>query len=145
MWALADARREGFLDPAAFQRAMQLIALAQGGGEVSTAALAAAAGRGEPLPRPSMGGDEAGPTTSGAASPAQAAPPPHQHHPTRPPHPTTLPAATISSVVDGLAAIYFSRIKPLEDAYKFGAFFSASYVRGDFNAKPSVLLLGQYR
>jgi EH domain-containing protein 1 len=140
VWALADARREGFLDATSFQRAMHLIALAQAGQEVSADALAAAIGRGEPLPRPSMGGGGDGgadaATTSGA-SPARP-----QARPLKPPPP--LPPSSISSVVDGLASIYFSRIKPLEDAYKFGSFFSASYVRGDFNAKPSVLLLGQY-
>jgi hypothetical protein len=36
------------------------------------------------------------------------------------------------------------QIRPLEDAYKFGHFFSPLLSEGDFEAKPSVLLLGQY-
>ena len=37
-----------------------------------------------------------------------------------------------------------SQIRPLEEAYKFGAFFSSYLNESDFYAKPSVLLLGQY-
>lgn len=36
------------------------------------------------------------------------------------------------------------QIRPLEEAYKFGAFFSSLLNESDFSAKPSVLLLGQY-
>ncbi len=37
-----------------------------------------------------------------------------------------------------------AQIRPLEEAYKFGHFFSPLLTEGDFEAKPSVLLLGQY-
>ncbi|KDD73486.1 hypothetical protein H632_c2126p0 [Helicosporidium sp. ATCC 50920] len=36
------------------------------------------------------------------------------------------------------------KVRPLEEAYKFGHFFSPLLSDGDFEAKPSVLLLGQY-
>ena len=36
------------------------------------------------------------------------------------------------------------QIRPLEESYKFGAFFSSYLNESDFYAKPSVLLLGQY-
>ena len=36
------------------------------------------------------------------------------------------------------------QIRPLEEAYKFGGFFSSYLNESDFSAKPSVLLLGQY-
>ncbi|KAK9839793.1 hypothetical protein WJX81_002232 [Elliptochloris bilobata] len=49
-----------------------------------------------------------------------------------------------TSIVDGLKIIYFTKIRPLEEAYKFGAFFSSLLNESDFHAKPSVLLLGQY-
>lgn len=49
-----------------------------------------------------------------------------------------------TSITDGLKRIYFNKIRPLEDAYKFGHFFSPLLSEGDFEAKPSVLLLGQY-
>ncbi|KAK9806972.1 hypothetical protein WJX72_009114 [[Myrmecia] bisecta] len=49
-----------------------------------------------------------------------------------------------TSIIDGLKHIYFTKIRPLEETYKFGAFFSSLLNEGDFEAKPSVLLLGQY-
>ncbi|CAL8464390.1 g3925 [Coccomyxa elongata] len=55
-----------------------------------------------------------------------------------------LSTAECTSIVDGLKLIYFTRIRPLEEAYKFGAFFSSYLNESDFYAKPSVLLLGQY-
>ena len=36
------------------------------------------------------------------------------------------------------------QIRPLEELFKFGAFFSSLLTESDFEAKPSVLLLGQY-
>ncbi|CAL5220728.1 g2786 [Coccomyxa viridis] len=55
-----------------------------------------------------------------------------------------LSTAECSSIVDGLKVIYFGKIRPLEESYKFGAFFSSYLNESDFYAKPSVLLLGQY-
>lgn len=39
---------------------------------------------------------------------------------------------------------HVAQIRPLEESYKFGAFFSSYLNESDFYAKPSVLLLGQY-
>jgi EH domain-containing protein 1 len=50
----------------------------------------------------------------------------------------------VTSITDGLKKIYFTKIRPLEEAYKFGHVFSPLLSEGDFEAKPSVLLLGQY-
>ncbi|WIA09631.1 hypothetical protein OEZ85_009020 [Tetradesmus obliquus] len=50
----------------------------------------------------------------------------------------------VTSIIDGLKQIYFSKVRPLEDAFKFGSFFSPLLHESDFEAKPSVLLLGQY-
>jgi translation initiation factor RLI1 len=36
------------------------------------------------------------------------------------------------------------QVRPLEETFKFGHFFSPIMNEGDFEAKPSVLLLGQY-
>lgn len=49
-----------------------------------------------------------------------------------------------TSIAEGLRQIYFSKIRPLEESYKFGHFFTPLLSDGDFEAKPSVLLLGQY-
>ena len=35
-------------------------------------------------------------------------------------------------------------MRPIEEAFKFGSFFSPILNESDFEAKPSVLLLGQY-
>ena len=50
----------------------------------------------------------------------------------------------VTSITDGLRKIYFNKIRPLEETYRFGNFFSPLMSEGDFEAKPSVLLLGQY-
>ena len=48
------------------------------------------------------------------------------------------------NVVEGLKRIYRTKIRPLEEAYKFEAFFSPYMEDSDFESKPMVLLLGQY-
>lgn len=53
-------------------------------------------------------------------------------------------AKDVTSITDGLKKIYFEKIRPVEEMYKFGNFFSPLLNEGDFEAKPSVLLLGQY-
>jgi EH domain-containing protein 1 len=55
-----------------------------------------------------------------------------------------VPARVVTSIVDGLKAVYFTKVKPLEEMFKFGSFFSPLLHESDFEAKPSVLLLGQY-
>jgi hypothetical protein len=55
-------------------------------------------------------------------------PPTHHHH-----HLISLPA--FNPLI---------QVRPLEEAFKFGHFFSPLLNDSDFNAKPSVLLLGQY-
>uniref|UniRef100_A0A061S3M1 Eh domain-containing protein 1-like n=1 Tax=Tetraselmis sp. GSL018 TaxID=582737 RepID=A0A061S3M1_9CHLO len=48
------------------------------------------------------------------------------------------------SVRDALKKVYFAKVRPLEQDYGFGNFHSPCLTAGDFNAKPSVLLIGQY-
>lgn len=55
-----------------------------------------------------------------------------------------LPGKVVTSIIDGLKQVYFQKIRPLEDQFKFGSFFSPLLHESDFEAKPSVLLLGQY-
>jgi EH domain-containing protein 1 len=40
--------------------------------------------------------------------------------------------------------IYKAKVRPLEEALKFGSFYSPLLTDGDFEGKPNVLLLGQY-
>ena len=53
-------------------------------------------------------------------------------------------ARTVTGIVDGLKLLYKTKIKPLEEAYKFGSFYGPLLTDGDFDGKPNVLLLGQY-
>lgn len=48
------------------------------------------------------------------------------------------------TVIDGLKEMYKSKLLPLEKEYKFGEFHSPYLNTGDFDAKPMVLLIGQY-
>lgn len=48
------------------------------------------------------------------------------------------------SVADGLKSIYRSKLFPLEDHYKFHDFHSPQLDDPDFDAKPMILLIGQY-
>lgn len=48
------------------------------------------------------------------------------------------------SVTDGLKHLYRQRIRPVEELYKFGEFYQPLLTDYDFDAKPMVLLLGQY-
>ena len=49
-----------------------------------------------------------------------------------------------NSVIDGLKKVYKKKLLPLEELYKFGEFHSPYLNDGDFDAKPMVLLVGQY-
>ena len=48
------------------------------------------------------------------------------------------------AVMDGLKRVYSQKIRPTEAAYKFDHFFSPLLNDADFDAKPMVLLMGQY-
>ncbi|KAK2992223.1 hypothetical protein RJ640_005710 [Escallonia rubra] len=55
---------------------------------------------------------------------------------------TSLTAVT--SITDGLKKLYIEKLKPLEATYRFNDFASPSLTDSDFDAKPMVMLLGQY-
>ncbi|GBG33429.1 EH-domain containing protein, putative [Hondaea fermentalgiana] len=48
------------------------------------------------------------------------------------------------ATVEGLKRLYRAGIKPLEVQFKFGEFYSPVMTDADFDAKPMVLLIGQY-
>ncbi|ESO10905.1 hypothetical protein HELRODRAFT_109211 [Helobdella robusta] len=50
----------------------------------------------------------------------------------------------LDSVADGLKKIYRQKLLPLEEFYKFHDFHSPPLEDADFDAKPMVLLIGQY-
>ncbi|CAG9460608.1 unnamed protein product [Pedinophyceae sp. YPF-701] len=198
VWALADSQRQGFLDMTGFEKAMDLITLAQSGAVLSAELYGNAKQSGElegkfpmlegvhiPGQEPSeydVERPDGGPNL-------QPGPPqqnlnnnnsvpgwgmqPQQSWGRKPPPPGSqmpapagvntrdfmadvhdvfrkrgkkrpVPQATCTSIIDGLKQIYFKKIRPIEEAFKFGNFFSPYLTEGDFVAKPSVLLLGQY-
>ena len=44
----------------------------------------------------------------------------------------------------GRSILVCTQVKPIEEAFKFSHFFSPFLTESDFDAKPSILLLGQY-
>ncbi|KAJ1405544.1 P-loop containing nucleoside triphosphate hydrolase [Sesbania bispinosa] len=55
-----------------------------------------------------------------------------------------LPLNAVTSIIDGLKKLYVERLKPLEVTYRFNDFVSPLLTNSDFDAKPMVMLLGQY-
>ncbi|WVZ77815.1 hypothetical protein U9M48_025636 [Paspalum notatum var. saurae] len=55
-----------------------------------------------------------------------------------------IPLTAVTSVIDGLKRLYVEKLKPLEVAYRFNDFASPLLTSSDFDAKPMVMLLGQY-
>jgi len=51
---------------------------------------------------------------------------------------------TFDNVIEGLKRIYKTKLLPLEQAYKFHEFHSPPLDDSDFEAKPMILLVGQY-
>merc|ERR1719471_1264271 len=49
-----------------------------------------------------------------------------------------------NTVSSGLKKLYNGKLKPLEEAYKFHDFHSPPLDDADFDAKPMILLVGQY-
>ncbi|KAB2615666.1 EH domain-containing protein 1-like [Pyrus ussuriensis x Pyrus communis] len=55
-----------------------------------------------------------------------------------------IPLSSVTSIIDGLKRLYVQKLKPLEVTYKFKNFGSPLITNSDFDAKPMVMLLGQY-
>ena len=51
---------------------------------------------------------------------------------------------TAGEVIAKLQQLYFETVKPLEQQFFFHDFTSTTMSKGDFEAKPTVLLVGQY-
>jgi len=167
VWGCADLNRQGYLDKDGFIRAMRVIALAQIGISPSIANLQAELERrqGE-MPLAKMEGldetsgrredDDGGDFTS---NPFMASPGEKIKDGRNKPsnmlgggmqtkkekrRQAKVDAKTVTGIVDGLKLLYKTKIKPLEEAYKFGSFYGPLLTDGDFDGKPNVLLLGQY-
>ncbi|XP_059624560.1 EH domain-containing protein 1-like [Cornus florida] len=151
VWAIADSRRQGYLGFKEFIAAMQLICLAQAGHELTPDVLKTTVDM-EPLKPPLMEGLDAllvktsrlainGESKANGNTPLQ--PPPSVNKFTSKSTKKTYHNA-VTSIVDGLKRLYVEKLKPLELAYRFNDFASPSLTSSDFDAKPMVMLLGQY-
>ncbi|KAK2080274.1 hypothetical protein QBZ16_000127 [Prototheca wickerhamii] len=174
VWAQADYTRRGYLDLPAFAKAMDLISLAQAGLPLSQDSYRQAKASGIRPPRMAglevTMGSARGTGTSNPFMPQQVEQSPGSARGPSPLAGAAVPPLPIGrqpvpfaeepgSRSTSQRSLYGSgrasrrkktvlsskeAIRPLEEAYKFGHFFSPLLSAGDFEAKPSVLLLGQY-
>ncbi|THU67486.1 hypothetical protein C4D60_Mb05t25130 [Musa balbisiana] len=114
IWATADSKRHGYLGFKEFVTAMKLVALAQAGNEITQDSLAHADL--QKLNPPMMGRLD-----------------------------TLLNINKHSTkIIDGLKRLYSQKLELLEITYRFNEFASPLLTNSDFDAKPMVMLLGQY-
>lgn len=149
VWTLSDTARAGVLDVRGFNKAMALIGLAQRGHPVSADAYVEAAAAGD-LGPPDMERAPAVPPPPPATAdqppgaPGAPPPPPTTTTAAAPPLPSSV--KKVSSVREGLRALYASKIRPLEEAFSFPKFAGGGTTLTDshWSAKPAILLLGSY-
>ncbi|GER32415.1 EH-domain-containing protein [Striga asiatica] len=166
VWAVADSRRQGFLGLKEFITAMQLVSLAQAGYTITSDFSAydvlesscdmvflhksSGVDFGD-LQLPIMEGLDAllakkrrssGSPENNGNSQTQSSPAAGWFSSTKSAKKVSLNSVT--SVVDGLKKLYVQKLKPLEVTYRFNDFVSPLLGNSDFDAKPMVMLLGQY-
>ncbi|XP_004486203.1 EH domain-containing protein 1-like [Cicer arietinum] len=153
LWALSDTKRQGFLGFPEFVTAMQLVSLAQAGYELNSDILQTQMDK-ENVQPPVMEGLD----TLVAKTKSLTISVPPEVNVTVQPQPFTtnswftsksksskkLPPYAVTSIVDGLKRLYIERLKPLEVTYRYNDFVSPLLTNSDFDAKPMVMLLGQY-
>ncbi|KAI4374789.1 hypothetical protein MLD38_012742 [Melastoma candidum] len=145
IWAIADSKRQGFLGFGEFATAMQLVSLAQAGHEVSRDLLDSDVDLGSLKP-PSMEGLEKllskkkrSPKKDDVDSNGTNS---EKWFSTK--SSKKVSRASVTSINDGLKKLYIQKLRPLEVTYHFNDFVSPLLGNSDFDAKPMVMLLGQY-
>lgn len=152
VWAIADSKRQGFLGFKEFVASMQLVSLAQGGHPISNDVFNGEVDL-ESLNPPVMEGLDAilakkrrAPKTSdpeqNGSSQLQQSPSSSWFTSTKSAKKVSL--SSVTSIIDGLKKLYVQKLKPLEATYHFNDFVSPLLTNSDFDAKPMVMLLGQY-
>ncbi|KAG2648624.1 hypothetical protein PVAP13_1NG020100 [Panicum virgatum] len=152
VWAIADSKRQGYLGFAEFVTAMQLVSLAQAGNEITQDSLKredlstldppVMEGVDELVARSKAVVNKVHPDDNGISQ-VQA---PSMYHwfGSKSAQKNQIPLTAVTSVIDGLKRLYVEKLKPLEVAYRFNDFASPLLTSSDFDAKPMVMLLGQY-
>ncbi|KDP20684.1 hypothetical protein JCGZ_21155 [Jatropha curcas] len=151
VWALADSKRQGFLGFTEFILAMQLISLAQAGHEITSDILKTTCSI-ENIKPPLMEGIDAllvkskgsstdyEPEINGSAQLQPSITGQRFNSKSS----RKMPLIAVTSIIDGLKRLYLEKLKPLEVTYRFNDFVSPLLTNSDFDAKPMVMLLGQY-
>ncbi|XP_052141399.1 EH domain-containing protein 1-like [Oryza glaberrima] len=152
VWAIADTKRQGFLGFGEFVAAMQLVSLAQAGEEITQDSLKredlssldppVMEGLDELLARSKAGVKRVHPEENGA--PQVQVHSANSWFSSKSAKKMQVPLTAVTSVIDGLKRLYVEKLKPLEVAYRFNDFASPLLTSSDFDAKPMVMLLGQY-
>ncbi|KAK2412881.1 EH domain-containing protein 1 [Trifolium repens] len=148
VWAIADTKRQGFLGFEEFVTAMQLISVGQAGYDLNSDILKTQIDN-EKIKPPVMEGIDAL-VANKESSKINAQPDLFGTGQPRPSPPSAsksvkkLPLSAVTSIIDGLKKLYVERLKPLEVTYRFNDFVSPLLTDSDFDAKPMVMLLGQY-
>ncbi|KAL1334537.1 hypothetical protein HN51_063460 [Arachis hypogaea] len=148
VWDIAANKRQGFLGFAEFVTAMQLVALAQAGYDLNSDILKTQIDT-ENIKPPVMEGIDAlvaktqSLTISGQHDVNATQLQPSISFVSKPPV-KKLPLNAVTSIIDGLKRLYVERVKPLEVTYQFNDFVSPLLTNSDFDARPMVMLLGQY-
>ncbi|KAJ3696192.1 hypothetical protein LUZ60_001569 [Juncus effusus] len=151
VWAIADSKRQGYLGFSEFITSMQLVALAQAGNDITPDLLSNSdlsslnppvmdgldhlISKSKPLAK------RMNPDFDGGIQPSS--PATNQWFSSKS-SVKKIPLSSVTSVVDGLKRLYIEKLKPLEVAYRFNDFVSPLLTNSDFDAKPMVMLLGQY-
>uniref|UniRef100_M4F3Z4 Uncharacterized protein n=1 Tax=Brassica campestris TaxID=3711 RepID=M4F3Z4_BRACM len=151
VWAIADAKRQGYLGFKEFIVAMQLVSLAQTGHEISHEVLHSDAVDFKNMNPPVMDGlivlmakkkkhspKSSDPNGSPAADASLTA------HWFSSKSSKKISLSSVTSIIDGLKRLYIQKLKPLEVAYQFNDFVSPLLTNSDFDAKPMVMLLGAH-
>ncbi|CAN0900990.1 EH domain-containing protein 1 [Linum grandiflorum] len=152
VWAMADTKRQGYLGFKEFIAAMQLVSLAQSGKEISNDILCSNIDF-ENLPPPMMEGlvdlltkkRKSSKLTSLSANgshPMEISPSGRWFSSSKSVKKVSI--SSVTSITDGLKKLYLQKLKPLEVTYLFNDFVSPLLTNSDFDAKPMVMLLGQY-
>ncbi|CAI8586913.1 unnamed protein product [Vicia faba] len=149
VWAIADSKRQGYLGLQEFIIAMQLVSLGQSGQPITHDLLSSDVDL-KNLKPPIMegldvllakkkhkqkemdvnGSSQLQPSLSSSWFSSKST--------------KKVPLSSVTSIIDGLKRLYIQKLRPLEVTYRFNDFVSPLLTNSDFDAKPMVMLLGQY-
>ncbi|EFJ24442.1 hypothetical protein SELMODRAFT_414547 [Selaginella moellendorffii] len=146
VWAMADSNRQGYLGLKEFITAMQIISVAQSGVELTGDVLKRTDWENIGMPSMELVEDHIreGRKLTPEVEVQEVEPKPSFTNWLFQKTPQKVSQDTATSIIDGLKKLYFEKLKPLEMAYQFNDFVLPALTESDFDAKPMVMLLGQY-